>query len=243
MILEICAGSVDSAIAAQKGNANRIELCTNLNEGGTTPSYGNLLLARQQISIDLYALIRPRSGDFLYSTFEFEIMKADTLLCKELGYNGIAVGLLNSDGSIDMERTKILVELAAPMGVTFHRAFDSCNNFEKALEDVISCGCERILTSGLKNTAIEGSDVLKKLLNLAKDRIIIMPGSGIKSNNIKFLKKLVPAKEWHASAKTTLISKMNYHNIELKNMGNSLTKSDENEIGKLVNKLNDQDFL
>lgn len=243
MILEICANSIDSAIAAQNGGANRVELCENLNEGGTTPSYGTLLLTRQQVSIDLYALIRPRSGDFLYSAFEFEIMKADILKCKELGYNGVVIGLLTPDGSIDVERTKSLVELASPMGVTFHRAFDSCNNFEEALEDVISCGCERILTSGLKNTAIEGSDVLKKLLDLAAGRIIIMPGSGIKASNIKFLKELVPAKEWHASAKTTSVSNMEYHNPELQNMGGTISKSNETEIKDLVRKLNFQESL
>jgi len=243
MILEICANSIDSAIAAQNGGANRVELCENLNEGGTTPSYGTLLLTRQQVSIDLYVLIRPRSGDFLYSAFEFEIMKADILKCKELGYNGVVIGLLTPDGSIDVERTKSLVELASPMGVTFHRAFDSCNNFEEALEDVISCGCERVLTSGLKNTAIEGSDVLKKLLDLAGDRIIIMPGSGIKASNIKFLKELVPAKEWHASAKTTFASDMEYHNPELQNMGDIISKSNETEIKDLVRKLNFQESL
>src|SRR5690606_16456619 len=230
MTLEICANSVESAIAAEKAGANRIELCENLNEGGTTPSYGNLQLARQLVSIDLYALIRPRSGDFLYSDLEFEVMKNDIAVCKKLGYNGVAIGILKTDGSIDKARTKILVELASPMAVTFHRAFDSCNNYEVGLEDIISCGCERILTSGLKNTAIEGSDVLKKMLALADNRIIIMPGSGIKSSNIKFLKELVPAREWHASAKTTTISEMEYKNPALQNMGDSISKSDENEI-------------
>ena len=138
MILEICANSIGSALAAQNGGADRIELCENLNEGGTTPSYGTLFLTRQQVSIDLYALIRPRAGDFLYSNLEFEIMKLDIQTCKDLGYNGVVIGLLKPDGSIDIERTKSLVELASPMGVTFHRAFDSCNDPEKALEDVIS---------------------------------------------------------------------------------------------------------
>src|SRR5690606_12303876 len=145
--------------------------CENLNEGGTTPSYGTLLITRQRVNIDIYVLIRPRAGDFLYSDLEFEIMKQDVLVCKELGYNGVVIGLLKPDGSIDIERTKNLVELASPMGVTFHRAFDSCNDSEKALEDVISCGCERILTSGLKNTAIEGVDNLSKLIEQHEDRL------------------------------------------------------------------------
>lgn len=237
MKLEICANSVVSAIAAQEGGANRVELCENLNEGGTTPSYGTLFLTRQQVNIDLYALIRPRAGDFLYSDLEFEIMKLDIQTCKDLGYNGVVIGLLKPDGSIDIERTQKLVELASPMGVTFHRAFDSCNDPEKALEDVIACGCERILTSGLKNTAIEGVDTLSKLIEQAEDRLIIMPGSGVKSSNIKFLKELVPAMEWHASAKASIASQMYYQNSELQNMGNAVMQSDKHEVSELVSKL------
>jgi len=237
MILEICANSIGSALAAQNGGADRIELCENLNEGGTTPSYGTLFLTRQQVSIDLYALIRPRAGDFLYSNLEFEIMKLDIQTCKDLGYNGVVIGLLKPDGSIDIERTKSLVELASPMGVTFHRAFDSCNDPEKALEDVISCGCERILTSGLKNTAIEGVDTLSRLIEQAEGRIIIMPGSGVKSSNIKFLKELIPAKEWHASAKNNVVSQMNYQNPELQNLGTVIMQSNQHEISELVSKL------
>jgi len=242
MVLEICANSIGSAIAAQNGGADRIELCENLNEGGTTPSYGTLVLTRQQVSIDIYVLIRPRAGDFLYSDVEFEIMKQDILICKELGYDGVVIGLLKPDGNVDVDRTKTLVELASPMAVTFHRAFDSCSNPETALEDVIACGCERILTSGLKNTAIEGADVLLKLIEQAEGRIIIMPGSGIKSSNIKFLKELVPAVEWHASAKVNVASSMNYQNPELKNLGSMVTQSDKYEISELVVKLKpDQD--
>ncbi|MFB5946631.1 copper homeostasis protein CutC [Albibacterium profundi] len=237
--LEICASSFASAIIAQKAGADRIELCENLSEGGTTPSYGTLKLTKQHINIDTYVLIRPRSGDFLYTDAEFEIIKQDILICKNLGFSGIVIGILLPDGSIDVKRTRELVELARPMGVTFHRAFDACNDPEIALEDVIETGCDRILTSGLKNTVIEGSATLKQLIEQANDRITIMPGSGVKSTNIKFLKELIPASEWHASAKSTLESKMDYHNPDIENMGDAIFQSSEEEIKSLLLKLNE----
>ena len=237
MKLEICASSYASAIIAQEAGANRIELCENLIEGGTTPSYGTLKLTKEHVRIDTYVLIRPRSGDFIYSESEYEIIKKDILFCKELGYNGIVIGILLPDGSVDIDRTKALVELAKPMGVTFHRAFDACRDPEEALEAVIQTGCERILTSGLKNTAIEGSETLKRLIEQANGRIIIMPGSGVKSTNIKFLRELIPATEWHASAKSNLTSQMKYHNPDIENMGNTLFQSDPTEIKSLLQKL------
>lgn len=239
MKLEICAGSFESAVIAQQAGADRIELCENLNEGGTTPSYGTLKLTKQHVSTPTYVLIRPRNGDFFYSESEFEIIKQDILFCKELGYKGVVIGILLPDGRIDVRRTKQLVELAQPMGVTFHRAFDLSRDPEEALEAVIESGCERILTSGLKNTVAEGSETLTKLIEQAAGRIIIMPGSGIKSTNIKFLKELIPAQEWHASAKTAQVSKMTYQNTDIQKMGNSVYQSDLDEIKLLLQKINE----
>ncbi|WP_249219566.1 copper homeostasis protein CutC [Chitinophaga sp. HK235] len=211
-VLEICAGSVASCIAAEEGGANRIELCDNLLEGGTTPSYATIAIAREKVKIDLYPIIRPRGGDFLYSDLEFEVMKKDIELCKQLGCNGVVIGILTPDGRIDKRRCKELVDLAWPMGVTFHRAFDMTDNPFEALEDIIEIGCERILTSGARNTAVEGASLLKDLVERANDRIIIMAGSGVRANNIAQLIKTTGVMEYHTSAKAYEDSKMVYRN-------------------------------
>lgn len=237
MILEICSNSLQSALNAQEGGADRIELCENLAGGGTTPSYGLLTQTRRRVQIPVHVLIRPRAGDFLYSDLEFEIMKEDVRLCKELGFEGVVLGLLNADGSIDVERTRMLTELASPMSVTFHRAFDACRDPEQGLEDVIACGCDRILTSGLKATAEEGADVLDKLISQAAQRIIVMPGSGIQSGNIGRLKDRIRASEWHASAKAPAESGMEYENADLNDMGRQPTLSDPAEVTRLVQAL------
>jgi len=144
--LEICADSVQSAIDAQKAGASRVELCDNLLEGGTTPSYGTITSARDNLEIGLHVLIRPRAGDFLYSDLEFQIMRRDIKICKECGTDGIVIGILKKEGTIDVERTAELVKLAHPMSVTFHRAFDMCINPEQGLEDIIASGADRVLT-------------------------------------------------------------------------------------------------
>ncbi|HWV64572.1 copper homeostasis protein CutC [Chitinophaga sp.] len=210
--LEICAGSVASCIAAEEGGANRIELCDNLLEGGTTPSYGTIALAREKVKIDLYPIIRPRGGDFLYSDLEFEVMKRDIELSKQLGCNGVVIGILTPDGRVDKKRCKILVDLAWPMGVTFHRAFDMTDNPFEALEDIISIGCERILTSGARNTALEGAVLLKELVERANDRIAIMAGSGVRAANIAQLITATGVTEYHTSAKAYEESGMIYRN-------------------------------
>lgn len=210
--LEICAGSVASCIAAEAGGASRIELCDNLLEGGTTPSYATIAIAREKVKIDLYPIIRPRGGDFLYDDLEYAIMQKDIQLCKELGCNGVVIGLLTADGKIDVPRTKALVELAWPMGVTFHRAFDMTEDPLQALEDVISTGCERILTSGQRNTAIEGIPLLKTLVEKAEGRIAIMVGSGVRVNNITQLVQETGAVEFHTTARAYEESGMVYRN-------------------------------
>ncbi|TSD67133.1 copper homeostasis protein CutC [Inquilinus sp. KBS0705] len=212
--LEVCANSVTSAIAAQEGGAIRVELCENLNEGGTTPSYGQLLLARKHLHIKLYVLIRPRRGDFLYSDMEFEIMKADIRNCIEAGCDGVVIGMLNPDGTIDKARCHELVRMARQwgLGVTFHRAFDMCVDVYQALEDIIDIGCERILTSGGKSTAIEGANIISRLVEKAGGRISIMPGSGVSENNVADLVHFTGVKEVHSSARIKVEGKMAYKN-------------------------------
>lgn len=213
--LEICANSLASAIAAQQGGAQRVELCDNLLEGGTTPSYATIALAREQLHIDLYPIIRPRGGDFLYDAQEFALMEKDIALCKQLGCNGVVTGLLTADGRIDKARTSALVELAWPMGVTFHRAFDMTADPVQALEDIIETGCERVLTSGQRNTAEEGAALLAQLVQQADGRIAIMVGSGVRAHNIAALVKSTGAREFHTTAKAYVESGMTYRNLNV----------------------------
>ncbi len=210
--MEVCANSVASALAAQEGGATRVELCDNLSDGGTTPSYAQIKIARALLSIQLYPIIRPRGGDFLYSDLEYSLMTEDIKICKSLGCDGVVIGILKADGSIDKERCAALVELAKPMKVTFHRAFDSCNDMDKALDDIIDIGCERILTSGGKFSALEGSVKIKALIERAGGRISIMPGAGIRENNVAAIIAVTGASEFHSTAKLPVKSKMAYKN-------------------------------
>lgn len=213
--MEVCANSVASALAAQKGGATRIELCDNLAEGGTTPSYSQIALAKKLLNIKVYIIIRPRGGDFLYSDLEFEAMKADIKVCKSLNCDGVVLGILKADGSIDRERSGELVALAKPMGVTFHRAFDMCNDLNQGLEDIISIGCERVLTSGGESSAITGALTISKLIEQANGRIIVMPGAGITLHNIAELIRVSGAIEFHGSAKAPVKSRMQFENTKI----------------------------
>lgn len=213
--MEVCANSVRSALAAQEGGAIRVELCDNLPEGGTTPSYATIALAKKMLSIKVYPIIRPRGGDFLYSDLEFDLMKEDIKICKSLNCDGVVIGILKADGSVDKERCAELIAAAKPMPVTFHRAFDMSNDLEKALEDIIELGCERILTSGGESSALKGADVLAKLIKQAQGRIIIMPGAGVSVSNIADIIKLTGAKEFHASARHAIKSEMQFRNPRL----------------------------
>ncbi|MCF2495660.1 copper homeostasis protein CutC [Dyadobacter chenhuakuii] len=183
MTIEVCAYSLESCINAQAGGAGRIELCGGLGEGGTTPSAGLIELVRQHIDIDIFVMIRPRGGDFVYDIFEEEIMRKDIDLAKKLGANGVVLGILTRDGQVDVTRTKSLVEHAKPMKVTFHRAFDLTPDPVKALKAVIETGAERILTSGQKPTAVEGIALLEQLAKEAGDSIEIMAGAGVNHDN------------------------------------------------------------
>jgi copper homeostasis protein len=216
--MEVCANSLRSALAAQEGGAIRVELCDNLPEGGTTPSYAQIALAKKTLTLQVYPIIRPRGGDFLYTDMEFELMKEDVKICRTLNCDGIVIGVLKADGSIDKERCRELVDLAGPMGVTFHRAFDMSNDLFTALEDVIDLGCERILSSGGEASALQGADVLAALIRQAGDRISIMPGAGVTIANIAGLIRQTGAREFHASARKTVKSNMEFRNPRL-NMG------------------------
>ncbi|MBS1627026.1 MAG: copper homeostasis protein CutC [Bacteroidetes bacterium] len=200
MLLEIAVFNYHSAEIAIKAGADRLELCMNYLSGGITPSYGLMKVIKEKINIPVYVMIRPRSGNFVYSNTEFEIMKQDILIAKQLGFEGVVLGLLKKNNTVDVERTKQLVTLANPMQVTFHRAFDDTSNQIEALEDIINCGCKRILTSGKAATAIQGKAIIKQLVTQAKKRIIILAGGGIRSNNIAELKKSTKAKEFHSAA-------------------------------------------
>ncbi|MEY4052290.1 MAG: hypothetical protein RIR64_1275 [Bacteroidota bacterium] len=234
--LEIAVFSVEAALAAIEAGADRIEFCENPLEGGTTPSFGSLSTLISLTSKSVFPIIRPRGGDFLYSQNEFNSIRSDVLMARKLDYPGIVIGLLNADGSIDIEKTKRLVDLASPMEVTFHRAFDRCKDPFKALEDIISTGCKRILTSGQVPNAADALPLLKKLIQQAGDRIIVMPGSGVRSNNIKEIIQATGAKEVHSSARQMQASQMNYTKDSMKeNM--QATGVDVDEIKKMLEHL------
>ena len=234
--LEVIGFTIESCLIAQAAGAHRIELCDNPSEGGTTPSYGFIKAAREKLTIELYPIIRPRGGDFLYSDTEFEIMKADVQICKNIGCNGVVIGILLADGTVDKERCKQLIDIAYPMGVTFHRAFDRTADPFKALEDIISIGCERILTSGQKPSVNEGVQLLIDLVQQANERIIIMPGSGVRAENIVALANKTNALEFHTSARIHINSKMEFIN---KSMNEQLTTvaPDSNEIKRIIEQL------
>lgn len=236
--LEICSFNIESALIAQDAGAHRVELCADPAGGGTTPSLGVIKTAREKLHIQLYPIIRPRDGDFLFSDDEFEIMLNDVSLCKQLGCDGVVIGMLNADGAIDKKKCSKLVELAYPLGVTFHRAFDRAVNPFEALEDIISIGCERILTSGQKPTAIEGAALLNELIKQADNRIIIMPGSGVRANNIIEVKEKTNAEEFHTSARILAKSQMQFINENIKE-DSTLTIADKNEIKQIVQLLAD----
>jgi copper homeostasis protein len=227
--LEICCFNLQSALIAQGAGAQRVELCADAAVGGTTQSFGVIKTAREKLHIPLYPIIRPRGGDFLFSDEEFEIMMNDVVLCKQIGCDGIVIGILNADGTIDKKKCSKLVQLAYPMGVTFHRAFDWSVNPEQSLEDIFEIGCERILTSGQQPTAIEGQGLIDQLIHQADNRIIIMPGSGVRTANIVELLQKTGAEEFHSSARTLIDTRMHYINENMKEDLSGII-ADENEI-------------
>lgn len=215
ILSEICVESLDGALVAQNTGANRIELCSSLSEGGLTPSAGLLQQVRKNIQLPIHVMIRPRRGDFCYSSLEIDTMIADIVHAKEQGTDGIVFGLLNTSGTININQTKQLIEAAYPLSVTFHRAFDLTRDPFEALETLTSLGINRILTSGSAPTVEQGIETLHKLITEAQDRIIIMPGGGITEQNVKTIIQKTQAKEIHFSGRTQIESPMQYHNKKL----------------------------
>jgi copper homeostasis protein len=219
ILLEICVDSVDSALAAQQGGAHRIELCGSLIEGGVTPSAGLMSIVRKKVSIDLYVMIRPRSGDFCYSDEEYEVMRRDVMVAKEMGANGIVFGILNPDGNVDVHRCRDLVEIARPLKVTFHRAFDMSRNLNQSLEEIIHAGVDRVLTSGAEKNAEEGLPKLIQLNRAARKRLAVMVGGGITERNVRRIIQETGVCEIHASVRAPFSSPMRHRNEKIA-MGN-----------------------
>jgi copper homeostasis protein len=210
VLIEACVDSVESAIAAEQGGAGRIELCANLIEGGTTPSDGALGLCRERVAIPIRVLIRPRGGDFLYSRTDFETMRRDVLRAKELGADGVVIGLLRPDGALDLERTRELIDAARPMGVTFHRAFDVCRDPTEALEQLVQLGVDRLLTSGQAAGAPEGIATIARLVQRAAGRIGILPGGGIDESNVVDVVRGTGVEEVHLRGTAEIESQMTF---------------------------------
>jgi copper homeostasis protein len=217
ILLEVCADSIQGALIAQSAGARRIEFCSNLPEGGVTPSPAQIEVARKMLNSKLYVLVRPRGGDFLYDDTEFEIIKSDIRFCGKTGCDGIVTGLLDTNGTIDRKRTGELVGIAHryAMGVTFHRAFDRSRDLFLALEDAIDLGCERILTSGGCNTALEGANVIRQLIEKADNRIVVMPGCGVTPQNAGELIRKTGLKELHGTFRSYYPSPMQYRNTKM----------------------------
>lgn len=219
---EICTNSVESCVAAQEGGADRVELCAGIPEGGTTPSYGEIATAREVLkSTRLHVIIRPRGGDFLYSTLEAKAMLKDIEMAKQLGADGVVFGCLTADGEIDMHLMRQLMEASQGLSVTFHRAFDVCKNPQKALEQIIELGCNRILTSGQQATTEQGIPLLKELQRQADGRIILLAGCGVNEKNIAHIAAETGIQEFHFSARENIRSKMEYKN-EAVSMGGTV---------------------
>ena len=225
-IIEICANSVQSCVEAEAGGAQRVELCAGIPEGGTTPSYGEILMAQKlTFRIDINVIIRPRGGDFLYTPAEVESMLLDIEMAKQLKVHGVVFGCLTKQGDIDVPLMRRLIDAAKPLSVTCHRAFDVCRDPFTALGQLIDMGCDRILTSGQQPDAVRGIPLIKELVERSGDRIIIMPGCGVREDNIAHIEAETGAKEFHTSARSIVYSKMEYCNENVP-MGNSIVTSE-----------------
>lgn len=234
MKLEIAANSLASALAAQAGGADRIELCAALEIGGLTPSPALLALARERVTRPLYVLIRPRAGDFVYSDEECDTMLRDIEHCAALGCDGVVLGVLKPDGNVDLPRCRALIGAAHGLGVTFHRAIDASHDPRRALEDLIALGCERVLASGAQRSAMAGAPLLRELVAQAGERIVVMPGAGIDAGNIAGLRDATGAREFHASAKIALPSRRRHAPPLALDMEAGEWRTDADEVRRLV---------
>jgi copper homeostasis protein len=236
-MLEIAANSLASALAAQAGGADRIELCAALEVGGLTPSQAQVALARERVSLPIHVLVRPRAGDFVYSAEEHATMLADIAHCAALGCEGVVVGALDEDGEVDVVRCRELVDAAAGMELTFHRAIDVSRDLLRSLERAIELGFHRILSSGGAATAPQGADRLRELVERAAGRIAVMPGGGIDAGNVAALAAATGAREFHASAKRTLPSGMRHVPRDALGMEQGESRSDVDEVRRLAQAL------
>ena len=219
MVIEIVVYNIESALKAQEGGADRIELCDNPGEGGTTPSFGTIEAVRQNVNMDVYVMIRPRGGDFQYTNYEFHSMKRDISQCQKISVDGVVFGVLNPDGTIDKKRCKELIDKARPLKITCHRAFDMTRDPFEALEDCIEVGFDRILTAGQQAQALKGADLIGELIKKANGRIAIMPGSGVNENTVQEILRKSNATEIHFSATSSRESAMTYRNPDIAGMG------------------------
>ena len=222
-IIEICANSAQSCVEAEKGGAKRVELCAGIPEGGTTPSYGEIRMAQALTSeIDINVIIRPRGGDFLYTPAEIDAMLLDIELCKQLNVHGVVFGCLTKEGDIDVALMRQLIKKAKPLSVTCHRAFDVCRNPFVSLEQLIDLGCDRILTSGQQENAVKGIPLIAKLVEQSDGRIVIMPGCGVREDNIALIERETGATEFHTSARRIIHSQMKFRNVNVSMGSNSV---------------------
>ncbi len=233
-LLEIAAASIASALAAQEGGADRIELCANLREGGTTPSYGTLAEARKQLHIPIHVLIRPRGGDFLYDETETAVMLRDIAACVQAGVDGVVIGALDADGDVDIDLCRRLMAAAGPLDITFHRAFDAARDRSAALETIIALGCRRVLTSGGAANARLGADALAQLVRQAEGRIAIMAGGGVNADNVRELVARSGVGECHASAGAERRSLMRLRRTDLAGLEPDFVQTDAARVRALV---------
>lgn len=236
-LLEIAANSLTSAVAAQQGGAGRVELCVSLDEGGVTPSHGLLAAVRERLRIPIYVLIRPRAGDFVYSAAEFALMCRDIEVCRELGCDGVVIGALTMEAEVDVAGCRELVEAAAGMGVTFHRAIDAARAPMRALEQVIGLGCERVLTSGAAASAEAGIEAIRAMRERAGGRIAIMAGAGLNRDNIATVAVRTGVRELHASARGWRRSRSPWHNAALQGLAVDHHETDVVEVRAMVDAL------
>jgi copper homeostasis protein len=240
VLVEVCVDSIESAMAAERGGGGRIELCANLLEGGTTPSAGMIELARRNLTIPIHVIIRPRGGDFCYSVLEVEVMRHDIEAAKQLGADGVVIGALKADGTIDAQLTHALIMLARPMSVTFHRAFDMARDPYASLETLSGLGIDRLLTSGQEQSALEGLELITELVRKAGDRIMVMPGGGIHERNAARIVVQSRAREIHVTARTSVESPMQYRHPrafmggELRPHEFSRSVADAERVGEIV---------
>ncbi|MCU1253953.1 MAG: hypothetical protein JWM83_252 [Candidatus Angelobacter sp.] len=245
VLLEICVDSVESAAASERGGADRVELCAGLPEGGTTPSAGMIAAVRKKIAISLNVMVRPRGGDFCYSTDEFGIMQRDILIAKQLGANGVVFGILNTDGKVDSGRIRQLIDMARPLKVTCHRAFDMARDLEEALEDLAEVGVDRVLTSGGKKSAVDAMPTLKQLVQQAHGRLSVMACGELSIANVKAVLAYSKISEVHAGLGTSVTSAMKFRNqkIEMGTLTNSeyqhvvVTESSVRELRAAIDSL------